>query len=246
MKINKNYIVYDLETTGTDTQKDEVVSFYAVLINFNTGKVIKELQFLCKPSFPIPKEASDIHGITNEMVKDKHHFNDHAKSVYDMFKNNIIIGFNSVRYDNVILDRQLQKSGFGDTFDNCIFYDSYVQFTKDNPRKLSDAYKFYTGKNLENAHDAKADVLATAEIVHKQFKNLNKDISEIIQENQSWLPENRVGVTDHIIIENGEPVLNFSKKYKGTPLKKVDKGFLKWVLTKDFPQAVKNTIKKFI
>src|SRR5512136_1568323 len=61
-------VVVDTETTGQRPGIDRVVQFAAV--RFEHGKVTAEFETLVDPGIPIPAEATAIHGITDEMVRD--------------------------------------------------------------------------------------------------------------------------------------------------------------------------------
>jgi DNA polymerase III epsilon subunit len=64
----KQLIVFDLETTGLDPYKDEIIEIAAIKINTESTHH-EAYQTLVKPSKKIPKRATEINGITNEMVE---------------------------------------------------------------------------------------------------------------------------------------------------------------------------------
>ena len=68
MKITRPIIFFDLETTGLDLSKDRAVSIATLKIDMDGQK--EEKKILINPEMLIPKEASDIHGITDGMVED--------------------------------------------------------------------------------------------------------------------------------------------------------------------------------
>ena len=63
------FIAFDLETTGIKPQIDAIVEIGAVLFEGNQPQ--KSYGTLINPGIPIPKEASSVHGITDEMVREK-------------------------------------------------------------------------------------------------------------------------------------------------------------------------------
>ena len=100
-KTQKNYsfkgfsrgaVFFDLETTGLDVSKERIVQLAVVKINIDGTK--EEKNVIVNPQIPIPKEASDVHGITDEMVKDKPEFKQVAKSFYEYIEGCDLFGYN--------------------------------------------------------------------------------------------------------------------------------------------------------
>lgn len=235
---------YDLETTGILLDKDCIIQFAAIKI-YPNGKT-DTLEFTCKPNKPIDQSAAEVHGITNEMVADKPLFKHFAPEVVKFFEGSDVAGFNINKFDMIILDRQLEELGYYNTFKDTFIFDSYLLYIKDCSRKLADAVRYYTGEEIVDAHDALGDVKSTLAIAAKQLEKHNKSVTELATE-LTKSPSERicVGGTRYIRMDDGEPILNFSK-YKDTPLKKVDPGFLKWMIKGDFPQAIKDYVQKFV
>lgn len=65
-KYVKNYVVFDLETTGTSCTCDEVVEISAVKVQ--DGQVVEEFSTLVNPQMSIPFWATEVNGITDKMV----------------------------------------------------------------------------------------------------------------------------------------------------------------------------------
>jgi DNA polymerase-3 subunit epsilon len=107
-------VFFDLETTGLDTNKDRIVSISASKISPNGQREIKT--HMINPEIPIPKEATAIHGITDEMVKDKPKFKNISKSLLEFIKECIIAGYNILGYDIMILFNEFQRAGAASWF----------------------------------------------------------------------------------------------------------------------------------
>jgi len=151
---------------------------------------------------------------------------------------------NIVRFDIPVLDRQMSESGHKDLFSGVYFYDSYKVFSKHLSRKLEDALKYYCNKQIENAHDAMADVESTLMVTSEQLEIENRSV-QTISEEFFPKPSERIGVTNHIVLQDGNYVLTFGK-HKGIPVQKVDKGYLAWIVKSDFPDSVKSFARKYI
>lgn len=246
-KLERDLVVFDLETTGLDLAKDQIIQFAAIRWHEKNGNIqpIQELQFYCKPTIPIPHEASEIHGITNKTVAKCRPFKDHIHDIEDIFLGADIAGYNIINFDVHILNRQMAENGVQGFLDSFYFYDSYKVYVDDCPRNLENAYKHYTGKELKNAHDALADVSGTSEVIFQQISKRGNSLRSI-SEGHSVPPASRVGLTDHIIKLDGKFVLNFGK-WSGTPVEKIEKGYIYWIVSKsDLPKPVKDFMSKYL
>ena len=173
MKLIKPIIFFDLETTGVDIAKDRICQIACIKIDLDGNQTEKEL--LINPNMPIPKEATEVHGITDEMVVDKPTFANISKSLLEFFEGCDIAGYNSNVFDVPLLAEEFSRSRieFPNWELNFVDVLQYERLLK--PNKLADVYKRYTGKDLEGAHDALNDVRATLEILLHQTEG-NNDI----------------------------------------------------------------------
>lgn len=69
MELSKPLVFFDLKTTGTNPVSDRIVELYAVRVNADGSQ--EELHHLINPTISIPQEATNVHGITDEMVAEK-------------------------------------------------------------------------------------------------------------------------------------------------------------------------------
>lgn len=234
-------VFFDLETTGIDCSSCELVQFGGIKI---VGKDIKELKLLVKPSIPIEKGAEEVHGITNEMVKDCKPLSEYKDQLVEFFKDAAVVsGYNLIKFDVPIITRQLETLGVKDLFKDKTIFDVYVLYLQHHRRKLGDCYKFYCNKDIEGAHDAMTDIKATAECYFKQMEIEKKSPAQILEDQAKNKEES--SLERYVIFKGGEPYINFGKN-KGTSFKDVDKGYLSWILSKDFPNDVKQVILGFL
>jgi len=66
--IEKEFVAFDIETTGLDAEKDRIIEIGAVMIK--DGKIIDEFSSFINPGIEIPHFIVQLTGITDEMVKD--------------------------------------------------------------------------------------------------------------------------------------------------------------------------------
>jgi DNA polymerase-3 subunit epsilon len=240
-KIKNPIVCFDIESTGINTNTDEIVQFAAIRVNPNGS--YEKLEFLCKPSIPIPKGASDVHGIKDEDVKSCKTFKDFIPDISSIMDRASIATYNGDRFDIKMLNRQLEANGVNDFFANKISYDAYKIYSKHAPKNLANALKHYSGKEIKDAHDALGDILCTIEVIDKQLEIEKLEPEKVVAK---YKDDNRDGEERQYIVEkDGKKVLTFGK-YKDIPLEEVDKGWLKWTLTKDFPESFYKEIKKYI
>ncbi len=100
-----DYVLFDIETTGLDSQYDEIIEIGAVKVK--NAIVVDEFHSLVKPKHRIDEFITDLTGITNEMVADAPYIKDVLPSFIEFIGKDILIGHN-VNFDiNFIYDNLL-------------------------------------------------------------------------------------------------------------------------------------------
>lgn len=245
MNLNlKNPIVFfDLETTGLNMVTDRIVEIAILKVHVDGKEESKTYRI--NPGMPIPKQASDIHGITDQDVKDCPSFKDVAKSLSSFIDKCDIGGFNSNKFDIPLLVEEFLRAGIDLDLVKRKFVDVQTIFHKMEKRTLEAAYKFYCDKTLENAHSAEADTLATYEVLKAQLDRY-PDLKNDIEYLSSFSSHNKNADFAGRIIFNDkdEEVFNFGK-YKGRKVEDVldtDSGYYGWMMNGDFPLNTKNVL----
>lgn len=240
-----NIITIDTETTGVDVANDAVVELCIQYgLEDATGHAEAPVVGLWRfrPWKLIPEAATKIHGITNEDVAPLEPFGSCANEIADALEGaDVIIGYN-VDFDLQILDAEFHRIIGGPRPKlGAHIVDALALWRAMEPRTLKDAYRTFVGGAFMNAHAADADVAATAQVaigmIHK-FGLADKSWEEIAA---LASPERSrfIGGTKHFQWNDaGEIVCTFGKN-KGMLLTQIDKGFLRWVIGKDFPVSVK-------
>ncbi|GHT46251.1 DNA polymerase III subunit epsilon [Bacteroidia bacterium] len=245
MKLNlKNPIVFfDLETTGMNIVSDRIVeiSYLKVMPNGDEESKTRRIN----PEMPIPPEVTAIHGITNEDVKDAPTFKEVAKSLMAQIEGCDLAGFNSNRFDIPLLAEEFLRVGVDLDFTKRKFIDVQTIFHKKEQRTLSAAYKFYCGKELEDAHTAEADTKATYEVLKAQldkYPDLENDMAFLAEFSAYG---NNVDFAGRIVYDDQKrEVINFGK-YNGQLVEDVfkrDLGYYDWMMKSDFPLHTKNVL----
>ena len=247
MKLNlkKPIIFFDLETTGTDFSKDRIVEICYIKI-FPDGREVEYTKRI-NPGMHIPEVASAVHGIYDEDVKECPLFKDVAKEIANEFVGCDVAGFNSNRFDLPLLAEEFLRAQVDIDLSRLAAIDVQVLYHKREPRTLTAAYKYYCGKNLDDAHSALADTRATYEVLKAQldhYPDMENDM-DVLSKESSFT--NNVDFAGRIVYdENGREVFNFGK-YKGMPVDAVldrDPGYYGWMMNGEFTLNTKQVLTR--
>jgi len=243
LNLKKPIAFFDLETTGVDVGKDRIVEIAILKVNPNQSIDTKTIRI--NPTIPIPKDASKIHGILDEDIKDAPTFKQVAKDIAKFIEGCDLAGYNSNRFDIPLLAEEFMRADVDFSIKNRKFVDVQVIYHKKEQRTLSAAYKFYCKKDLEGAHGAMADTKATYEVLKSQiemYEDLENDIeslSKISYHQKTADLAGRIGYN-----KKGEEIFLFSK-HKGKTVEEIldkEPGFITWMLNSDFPLYTKKIL----
>lgn len=258
--LDKDLIFFDLEATGLNVMRDRIIQIALIKYPKGGGEPI-EFEMLINPSMIITEEAMKVHGITPQDVANKPTFPQVAQKIYDFIGNADLAGYNSNRFDVPMLMEEFDRAGIDFDVSKRRLLDMSRIFYKMEPRTLAAAVKFYTGKRMENAHDALADVQATIDVFKGQLKmyagqdhedgdgNITENpVRNDMQAIHEFTNDLRhVDVTQRLKYDlNGVIVFNFGK-YAEQPVAEVlhrDKNYYNWIMTKEFSVQVKRMVEK--
>ena len=244
LNLNKPICFFDLETTGTNPGKDKIVEIAVLKIDINNQK--KEMVWRVNPECPIPDEASSVHGITDERVKDQPIFKKISKEIYNFIEGCDLGGYNIDKFDLPLLVEEFIRSGIDvSSFVKVKTVDVQTIFFKKEPRDLSSALKFYCNKDHGNAHTALDDTIATYEVLLSQLDKYH-DLEPSVDFLSTLTRRNKnIDFAGRIIEDdNGDAIFNFGK-HKGKKVKEVltkEKGYYSWMMNSDFPEYTKKVI----
>jgi DNA polymerase-3 subunit epsilon len=247
MKLNlkQPIVFFDLETTGVNIGTDRIVEISILKVFPNGNKESKT--WLVNPKMEIPKNSSDIHGITNEQVVTEPTFKELAPQVSELIAGCDLAGFNSNRFDIPLLAEELMRAGIDFNMDGRKAVDVQVIFHKKEQRTLSAGYQFYCGKELEGAHGAEADTNATYEILLAQLEKY-EDIGNTIDALSDFSTHGKRADFAGFILCNEEDQEVFSfGKYKNRTVEEVFKenpGYHNWIQNADFPLYTKKVLRE--
>lgn len=243
LRLKRPIIFFDLETTGVDTARDRIVEISMIKV-MPDGEEITRTRRL-NPGMPIPPEATAVHGITDDDVRDCPTFAQVAKSLAQFIQGCDFSGFNSNRFDLPVLVEEFLRAGIDVDFKRRRFVDVQNIFHKKEQRTLVAAYRFYCDRSLDDAHSAEADTRATYEVLQAQlerYDDLENDIDFLADFSSHGETADFAGRI--LFDERGREVFGFGK-YRGCPVEEVfrrEPSYYAWMMNGDFPLYTKKVI----
>lgn len=243
LKLTKPIAFIDLETTGVSISTDRIVEIAIIKILPDESRVVKRK--IINPQMPIPQSSIDIHGITNEMVKDAPTFKEVANEVKVFIDGCDLGGYNSNRFDIPVLMEEFLRAGLAIDLSTRKMVDVQHIFYNMEPRTLTAAYKFYCQKELVDAHSAEADIAATIDVFlsqldkYTQLGNTVESVLSVIGEDKIVDYARRFSFDD-----KGIEVFNFGK-HKGRSVLdvvKAEPSYYDWIMKGDFPLHTKQKL----
>jgi DNA polymerase-3 subunit epsilon len=240
---------FDIESTGTNIRTDRIVDL--AIVKAMPDGTRETHTFRVNPGIPIPPEASRVHGIYDDDVKDCPTFKSIAKSVAALLEGCDLGGYNILRFDIPMLVEEFNRAEVPFSLDGRRIVDAQRIFHQREPRDLTAALFFYTGKKHEGAHGALDDVLATIEVLEGQFQRY-ADLPKSIDELSEYCNPKKPGWADStgkLKWVGGELIINFGSKQgaKLRDLARMEPGYLRWMMEKNFPrdttELVANALK---
>jgi len=222
--MSSNYIFIDLETTGLCPNNDRICQIGMVKPDGS------EFETLVNPEISIPQAVTAVHGITDERVKNAPRLVEVADTIIEALKSsNVFVAYNFLFDFQVLQNELFRVKHYVLDESDFIFIDPYRIFRKMHPHTLSNAYKFYVGQDLDNAHSAIHDIRAAKAVLEKQkeiypelFSKTEQEVADFTVGDTSiigkWFektPENK------IVYKQG--------KFKGSIVSPEHKDYLKWI-----------------
>lgn len=260
MKLNltRPLAFFDLEATGLNLGSDRIVEIAILKVLPDGSQEIKCMRL--NPEMPIPYETSIIHNIFDKDVKDAPTFKDVAQELAVFLNDADLAGYNSNKFDIPLLMEEFLRAKIDFDIESRRFVDVQNIFHQMEQRTLKAAYKFYCGKDIENAHSAEADIRATYEVLLAQLEKYKDTEWEDKKGNKSVPVQNDVDALHQftnlsrpvdfagrlVFNEDGIEVFNFGK-HKGKCVEEVftaEPSYYAWMQQGDFPLYTKRCLEK--
>ena len=245
IKLERPICFFDLETTGVDVANDRIVS--VSVLKLNPDGTMDGKSMVINPTIQIKEEATAVHGISNEMVKDKPTFRQISKALYGFFQGCDIAGYNSDTFDIPMLYEEFSRCDIEYPTPDVKNIDVFNIFKKKETRDLKAAVKFYCNRELEDAHNSDADTIACKDVFLAQLERYEKVQDKTVDEIMNFSKmDNRVDFAGKIVVDaDGDYIYNFGKS-KGNKVKN-DTGFGEWMLKQSFiTKNTKSVVRKIL
>ena len=255
LNLKNPLLFFDIESTGLNVATDRIVEISIVKVSPGGPGQPNDVEVKTRrinPTIPITPGAQAVHGISDEDVKDCPTFKQVAKSLARLMEGCDIAGYNSLKFDIPMLAEEFLRAGIEFDFRKRKLVDVQNIFHKKEQRTLKAAYKFYCGQNLDNAHSAEADTMATYEVLEAQLDRYANDEEEPLQNDVAYLSKYScqtrfVDYAGRIVLNDDDvPVFNFGK-HRGKPVADVlrqEPSYYSWMMDGDFTLDTKQQLTK--
>jgi len=191
------------------------------------------------------EQATEKHGFTAESLKNEVSFKETAVEILSFIDGCSLAGYNIIQFDIPFLIAEMESTGFTFNYKNYQIIDVFKIWKHYEPRTLEGASQRFLGRSVENAHHAKADVMATIDIFEKQY--------------DLWAMNDRESFYDEVISMRN--VIDLDEKFKSNEDKKIvfnfgkylnktvqevyatDPNYFNWIINSDFKSDTKKYAK---
>lgn len=248
--LERPVVFFDIEATGTDPLRDRLVELSVVRVSPLPVAIEAPRTWRVNPTVRIPSEASEVHGISNDDLRDAPTFPEIADEIIEIFKDADLAGFAITRYDIRLLQQELQRASKDLDLGKARTIDAQVIFHQREPRNLAAALQYYCDEVLEGAHGAEADTLATLKVFAGQLRRYD-DLSTKVDALHEIAASLNAGFVDRgrrFVWRDHEPTFNFGK-LRGKSLREVasapnERDYLRWIMGGPFEDDVKELIRE--
>jgi DNA polymerase-3 subunit epsilon len=246
--LTRPLVCVDLEATGVWVGRDRIVQIATASIS--PDGTVSTWSSLVNPEQPIPSETTAIHGISDSMVTGAPTFAQVAETVGTLLAGCDLTGYNVDRFDRRLLAAEFRRAGLEDPTAGARVIDAYTILVRQEPRRLNDALRFYGVREEQinrQPHDASSDVEAAVAVLVAQLKTY-PELPKTVDALHNWLyprDPNRIDADGKLAWRDGVATVAFGAQ-AGTSLADLaanDRGFLEWVLRKDFSDEVKAIVR---
>ncbi len=248
LPLDRPLVVFDTETTGTNSRSDRIVEIACVKVHPDGRR--EDWERRLNPGIPIPAASTAIHGISDADVASAPRFRDVAAELAAYLAGCDLAGYNIAGFDLPVLRAEFLRAGVPFEVTDRRLVDAQRIFFAREPRHLAAAARFYCQSEHDGAHGARADAEMTLRVLVGQlerYTELPRSVAELHDQfcagiDQDIDPEGRFRLV------NGEPTVNFGKN-RGRLLKDISReepGFLRWILKGDFSEPVKSVARKYL
>lgn len=231
LRLDRPLVFIDLETTGTDVDKDRIVEFCFTKIGPGDYEEFT-LHHFVNPGVLIAPEATAVHGITNEAASTWQPFSAFARTALFFLDGCDLAGFGIKRFDLKLLVNEFRRCDLEFKLAGRRIIDAMEIYHQRERRNLESAVQFYLGQEMQGAHQAEVDVHAAIDVLEAQIERygLPNSIAELAAAARK---EGEMDIAGNFLRDGHVVRFNFGK-HKGQSLMAVPIGYLTWFLGESF------------
>ena len=245
--LDRPLVFLDLETTGLSPSQDRIVELAIIKVT-PRGDVLERVRRF-NPGMPIPAEATAVHGIKDEDVRDEASFAQRARSLAVLLEGCDLAGFNIRRLDIPMLMVEFRRAGVEFDPHGRRIIDIQAIFHREEKRDLSAAARYYLGREHPEAHSALGDIRTSAAVLSAQlarYAHLPRDLDGLHGYCDEYLPiETELERWFH---QGAEGRVFRRGKHRGKSLAEVakhERDYLEWMLgTEDMDAEVLRVVRE--
>ncbi len=221
-------LAIDLEATGLDPLEDRIVEL--AIVRAEDGLALLHERF--HPGIPIPSAATAIHSIADADVAHCDGFAVHAARIQSMLDGAVLLGYNSRRFDTVMIDAELRRAGEpGLDLSTLREIDLFRVWSQSERRTLELAVQRFLGHGHEGAHSALSDAEALIPLARAMKRYWALEDYDMLDLSS---PRGEVDRSRRLRVgPGGEVQFNFGK-HAGEPVRD-HPDYVEWMLNSDFP-----------
>lgn len=254
--LDKPIVVFDLETTGKDLEKDRVIQIAMLkyLSLESTEPAETYTTYVNPDGREIHPEAQAVHGISDEMVLQYPLFRDIAHDVKAFIGDSALSGYNIRAFDIPVLQNEFSYAEMGINWIlNRPIIDTRTLWLRKEPRDLKGAVKKFCGEDFnENAHNALADTVAVAKVLQAQLKlyDLTGKTWEDVEREEDPAGEHKGVIGSKSRIKRvGDDLVFLFGKYKDKSVIETAQNhpdYIEWILKGNFEKVLKDILRKLM
>lgn len=238
-------VAIDTETCALGPGRDRIVQFCAEELDGELNTTSRWTQ-LVNPGRHIPSGATAIHGISDEMVRNQPPFKDIAVRLRGLLRPDTVFMAYNAGFDLGVLNMEFERCGIALIPPHQPVLDPLNIERRVSSRSLGPTYERYTGKRLQNAHTADADVGAMLNVLRAQRTVHADKLPARLEDLVGWpAAEARPRRKAHLFKDaDGIVRLGFGR-HAGRAAHEVP-DYLAWMLEEDFPERTKRTARRVL
>jgi DNA polymerase-3 subunit epsilon len=238
-------VAVDTETCALGPGRDRLVQFCAMELDGDLRELSRWTE-LVNPGCRIPAAATAIHGITDAMARAKPAFGHFAPRLRALMGPETVFMAYNAGFDLGILNLEFARCGVEPIPPEQPVLDPLQLERRLTSRSLGPTYKRYTGRDLEGAHTADADVMAMVEVLRRQREVHAGVLPPRTEDLVGWPPQPaRVRRRGHLYRDEAGIVRLGFGRHNGKPAAEVP-DYLAWMLEEDFPERTKRRVKRIL